>query len=56
MRRTRLAGQALLALASCLFVGGAIAMTVGIVAVGDLMPLAGVAVACLVVGGALARP
>jgi hypothetical protein len=56
VRRTRLAGQALLALASVLFLAGAVGTTTGRLTVGASLPLVGVAVVCVLAGGVLARP
>lgn len=53
MDPTRLAGQALLAVATVLFLAGAVGMTAGVVTVEASLPVVGAAVACVVLGGAL---
>jgi|GEM_PF-5704729 len=53
--RTRLVGQAFLALACLLFVGSAAAMTLGTLTVGESVPYVGAALCCLAGGGVLSR-
>jgi hypothetical protein len=55
VRPTRLAAQTLLAVATVLFLTAAVGMTAGLITVEASLPLVGAAVACVVVGGALAR-
>ncbi|MFB6108674.1 MAG: hypothetical protein ABEJ82_07520 [Haloplanus sp.] len=56
MTPAQLLGQALLGVATLLFVGGAAAMVTGYVAVDAMMPVSVAAVACLGLGVGLARP
>jgi len=53
---TQVIGQGLIGVACALFVGGAIGLVVGVVGAGAVTPLGVSALACLVAGGALARP
>jgi hypothetical protein len=55
MRRTRLVGQAFLALAVCLFLGSAAGMLVGSLTVSESLPYVGAALCCLAGGGVLSR-
>ncbi|WP_157573479.1 hypothetical protein [Haloplanus natans] len=55
MRRSRLVGQAFLALACLLFLGSAAGMVGGALSPAETVPYAGAALCCLVGGGILSR-
>jgi hypothetical protein len=55
MRRTRLVGQAFLALACLLFLGSAAGMVGGFISLAESVPYVGAALCCLVGGGVLSR-
>jgi len=55
MRRSRLVGQAFLALACLLFLGSAAGMVGGVLSFAETVPYVGAALCCLVGGGILSR-
>jgi len=55
MRRSRLVGQAFLALACLLFLGSAAGMVGGAISLAETVPYVGAALCCLVGGGILSR-
>ncbi|GAB6861818.1 hypothetical protein ACFR97_11200 [Haloplanus litoreus] len=56
MSRTQVVGQAFVALACLVFVGGAAALVAGVVGADAVIPLGVAGLVCVGVGGALARP